>query len=260
MLNETPEEEKDKYYHLNFNKNQQTYGFNEEKELEGVKKSLMTDTLSNPYPITKIVDKRLEDFRQATEDMVGKSKYKGTLNPNLNEDHIFGYRNNLEKWNAAKCIHGDSALIQKNVFEPDVDLGKDSHYKEKIKNKMPSLKNPNKVYGVPSIRNDLPKKPFVSVTDVKNYGNEKDAFELLYPHPCHTRGLDDDHFDQLKLKEQINEMLIQAKIPIPPEEFNLIYQIALKNYPNNESMISTNSFITTMRNLKREYMKYRTLV
>lgn len=55
-------------------------------------------------------------------------------------------------------------------------------------------------------------------------------------------------------------MIKQANIFIPPEEVNLMYQIALKNYPNTEQKISSNSFIATMKNLKREYMKYRTLV
>lgn len=180
MLNETPEiqkqyekthgitqpgQQKDRNYQLHFDKNQHMYGFNEEKELNGVKNSLNTDTLTNSYPSTKIVHKRLEDFRQATEDMLGKSKYKGTLNPNLNEDHIYGYKNILEQWNAGKCIHGDTQLIKQNALQPDIDLGKNSHFKEKVKNKMPLQKDPNKIYGVPSIRNDLPTKNFVSVTD-----------------------------------------------------------------------------------------------
>jgi hypothetical protein len=47
---------------------------------------------------------------------------------------------------------------------------------------------------------------------------------------------------------------------IPEEEYNLIYQVGLKNYPNEEGKMSPKSFISTMRNLKREYQKYRTLV
>ena len=41
------------------------------------------------------------------------------------------------------------------------------------------------------------------------------------------------------------------------EEFNLIYQITLKNYPNEKGMISFKGFVDIMRNLKREYQKYR---
>ena len=44
------------------------------------------------------------------------------------------------------------------------------------------------------------------------------------------------------------------------EEFNLIYQITLKNNPNNQGQISFKSFIEIMRNLKKEYNKYKTIL
>lgn len=77
-----------------------------------------------------------------------------------------------------------------------------------------------------------------------NYGNEKDDFELLYPHPCSTRGLDDDDFDQLLTKEEIGELLAKNNIEILPEEYNLIYQIGLKNYLNEERKMQANSFLS----------------
>jgi hypothetical protein len=44
------------------------------------------------------------------------------------------------------------------------------------------------------------------------------------------------------------------------EEFNLIYQLTLKNYPNQDEKVTYKAFIDIMRNLKREFMKYRTLL
>ena len=46
---------------------------------------------------------------------------------------------------------------------------------------------------------------------------------------------------------------------IPEKEYDLMFEVAIKNYPNNEGKISPKSFISTMRNLKREYQKYRVL-
>ena len=46
---------------------------------------------------------------------------------------------------------------------------------------------------------------------------------------------------------------------IPQNEYDIMFEIALKNYPNNEEKISPKSFISTIRNLKREYQKYRIL-
>ena len=95
------------------------------------------------------------------------------------------------------------------------------------------------------------------MTDTNNYGDEKDAFELLYPHPCATRGIDDEDFDHLYTKEEIIGLLKENNYEFPESEFNLIYEVAIKNYPNEEKKLSPNSFLATMRNLKREYMKYR---
>lgn len=233
----------------------------QEKEQDGAKKSLMTDNLNGPCPQTKIAGKRLEDFRQATSDMLGRSKFRGTLSDKIGPDHTFGKKSTLgDAWNAGRCIHGDASTVTDKSLEPDIDLGRDSHYASKLKNVQPLQRDPNKVYGIPSIRRDLQKKEFVSVCDLNNYGNEKDAFELLYPHPCAPRGLDDEDFDALLTKDEIADILNKNQIEVPQEEYNLIYQIGLKNYPNEEGKMSANAFISTMRNLKREYMKYRTLV
>lgn len=221
----------------------------------------MTDNLQNPYPRTIIADKRLEDFRQATEDMLGRPKFKGTLSSAIGPDHTFGKRSELgDAWNVGRCINGDGSTVTNKSMEPDIDLGRDRHYASKLKSQQPIDRDPNKVYGIPSIRSDLQKKTIVSVTDLKNYGDEKDVYELLYPHPCATRGLDDEDFDVLMTKEEVKNILTSNRYIIPDEEFNLIWEIGIKNYPNDNGKMSATSFISTMRNLKREYMKYRTLV
>ncbi len=257
-----PGEQSLRGFKFNVDPNEHKFGFFQEKERDGVKKSLGSDFLYNPYPQTKLVGKRLEDYRQATEDMLGKSKFMGTLAPKFyDNDHTFGKSSNYKDWNASKCIHGDiyNNTSQSNV-EPDIDLGRDVHWKNKLKNLQPSQRDKNRVYGVPSIRNDLPKKELKSVTDIKNYGDEQDAYELLYPHPEHNLGVDDKDFEELMTKEEIYELIQKYDFNIPEDEYNLIYQVGLKNYPNDEGKMSPKSFIGTMRNLKREYQKYRNIV
>ena len=256
-----PGEQSLRNFKFNFDPNEHKFGYAQEKELDGVKKSLKEDYLFNPYPQTKIVGKRLEDFRQATEDMLGKGKYLGTLAPKFyNDDHTFGLGSNFEGWNVGKCIHGDLSTLDKKNLEPDIDLGRDVHYKNRVKNLQPSQRDQNRTYGVPSIRNDLPKKELKSVSDIKNYGDEPDAYELLYPHPEHNLGIDDSDFEELMTKEEIYDVIKKYDFIIPEDEFNLMYQVGLKNYPNIEGKMSPKSFISTMRNLKREYQKYRNIV
>ena len=256
-----PGEQQKRDYKWMFDPNQHVFGFFTDKELDGAKKSLMTDNLYNPYPQTKIVEKRLEDFRSSTTDMLGKSKYYGTLHPKYGDDFAFGKRSNFrDQWNAGRCIHGDASTVSEKSVAPDIDLGRDYHYAEKLKSLQPIERDPNKIYGVPSIRSDLQKKTIKSVTDIKNYGDEPDVYELLYPHPCAIRGVHDEEFDVLYTKEEIYALMKKYDFEIPEEEYNLIYQVGLKNYPNDEGKMSPKSFISTMRNLKREYQKYRTLV
>ena len=78
-----PGEQSKRGFKFGFDPDDHKFGYFQEKELDGVKKSLRNDFLYNPYPQTKLVGKRLEDFRQANEDMLGQSKYYGTLDKRI---------------------------------------------------------------------------------------------------------------------------------------------------------------------------------
>ena len=257
-----PGEQSTRFYKWDFDPKTHKFGYFQEMELDGVKKSLMTDNLYNPYPQTKLVGKRLEDFRQATNDLLGKSKYFGTLNPKFHdENHTFGKECQLgDEWNAGRCIHGDESTVTPESVASDIDLGKDYHYASKLKNLKPIERDSNKTYGVPSIRRDLPAKKLKSVTDIKNYGDEPDAYDLLYPHPEAIRGVYDEDFEQLLTKEEIYNLMKKYDFIIPEDEYNLMFEVGLKNYPNKEGKMSPKSFVSTMRNLKREYQKYRVII
>ena len=257
-----PGQQSTRFYKWNFDPKNHKFGYFQDKEIDGAKKSLMTDNLFNPYPQTKIVGKRLEDFRQATEDMLGKSKYHGTLNPKFHdENHTFGKECKLgDQWNAGRCIHGDENTVTKKSVEPDIDLGRNVKYAAKLKSLQPVERDLNKTYGVPSIRSDLPMKKIKSVSDIKNYGDEPDVYELLYPHPEAIRGVNDEDFEKLYTREEIFNLMKKYDFIIPEDEYNLMFEVGLKNYPNPEGKMSAKSFISTMRNLKREYQKYRVIV
>ena len=161
-----PGEQKDRNYKWYVDKNIHAFGKTEPKEADGTKKSLSTDYLESQFPKTKIVDKRLEDFRQATSDMVGQPKFKGTLNTNIDDDHRFGSKNVLAgNWNVAKCIHGDPEQKTIKHIEPDLDLGKTVVYRSKMQNLKPKDFDVEKTFGVPSIRQDLNPKS-VSISDL----------------------------------------------------------------------------------------------
>ena len=254
-----PGKQNTRYYKWDFDPKNHVFGYQEKGEIDGAKNSLSTDTLHNPYPQTKLVSKRGEDFRQATDDILGKGKYHGTLNPKFfNEDHTFGKESKLgDQWNAGRCIHGDESTLTPESVKTDDDLGRSWRYGSKIKSLQPTQTDLNRIYGVPSIRRDLPKKTKKSVSDIKNYGDEPDAYDLLYPHPEAIRGVYDEDFEKLFSKEEIYEQMKKYDFILPENEYDVMFNLALKNYPNSEEKISPKSFISTMRNLKREYQKYR---
>ena len=145
-----------RFYKWDFDPKVHKFGYFQKQEMDGVKKSLMADNLYNPYPQTRLVGKRLEDYRQATNDLLGKSKFFRTLNPKFYENHTFGKKCQLgDEWNAGRCIHGDESTVTPNSVSADVDLGKDYHNASKIKNSKPSERDLNRTYGIPSIRKDL---------------------------------------------------------------------------------------------------------
>ena len=264
----SPGQQNTRYYNWNFDPNNHVFGYGEKKENDAVLKSLRSDFLLNPYPQTKLIEKRAEDFRIANEDLLGKGKFHGTLNYKYfdDENHIFGQKSKLgDAWNVGRCIHGDESTINKSALLPDEDLGKSCFYNnnKRLKNcKSQNLNNDeidyNRVYGTPSIRRDLPKpKRGKSVCDFTNYGDEPDAFDLLYPHPGAIRGVYDEDFEKLLTKEEIYNMMKRYEFIIPENEYDLMFDVCLKNYPNDENKISAKAFINVMRNLKREYQKYR---
>ena len=161
-----PGEQKDRNYKWYVDKTNHVFGKTEPKEADGSKKSLAFDHLEAQFPKTIVVDKRLEDYRQATSDMVGRSKFKGTLHSGIEEGHIFGTKNMLEgNWNVAKCIHGDSDQKTEMHLQPDPDLGRSVLHRAKLQNLQPKETEINKTFGVPSIRHDL-KKNQISICDL----------------------------------------------------------------------------------------------
>jgi hypothetical protein len=161
-----PGEQKNRNYNWYVDKYNHYFGKCNQIEIDGTKKSLCSDFNEAQFPKTKIVDKRLEDFRQATADMVGRGKFRGTLHPSIEENHTFGVMNILSgTWNVAKCIHGDPEEKTSKHLEPDADLGKTLLHRSKLQNVQPREVVPEKVFGLPSIRSDL-KRSRICVSDL----------------------------------------------------------------------------------------------
>lgn len=157
-----PGEQKTRDYNWMFDKNIHVFGKADNKEIDGAKKSLKSDSLNCEFPKTVLVSKRSEDFRQANNDMLGRGKFKGTINENaaFNENFCYGIKSNTKEnmWNVGKLIHGDQKLISQKDLEPDRDLGKSTLNRSKLSTAIPHTPDPGRSFGVPSVRTDIPRR------------------------------------------------------------------------------------------------------
>lgn len=78
---------------------------------------------------------------------------------------------------------------------------------------------------------------------------------MLYPHQFNCRGLDDPDFDKEVSKEELSVLLQNSTHQIPDDEFDVMYELTLRNYQR----VTFKAFLEMIRNLKRDYLKYRTL-
>ena len=60
-------------------------------------------------------------------------------------------------------------------------------------------------------------------------------------------------------KEQIKELLNTNTFKIPEDEFETLFEIIKKNEGVKSDKITFKGFLETIRNLKREFLKYRTM-
>ena len=178
-------EQKDRKYDWNFNPRDHIFGKSKPIEENQTKKCIQSDFTEALFPKTRLVVKNVEDYRNFMKDPIGKVKNIGqTVVSHISSDHCFGYKpKNHDEWDASKCIRG--APNTRNV-DVDPDLGQTNRFGFR---KTPKPGDENRVFGVPTIRNDVmpPKKK--SVADPNNYGDEVDAIRLLSPDMFSNMGL-----------------------------------------------------------------------
>lgn len=78
---------------------------------------------------------------------------------------------------------------------------------------------------------------------------------MLYPHQFNSRGLDDPDFDKEVSKEELSVILQNNTHQIPADEYDVMYELTKRNYKK----VTYKTFLEMIRNLKRDYLKYRTL-
>lgn len=84
----------------------------------------------------------------------------------------------------------------------------------------------NRVFGLPTIRNDIPKKEKRSIADHQNYGNEPGAVELLFPSSYLEFGVTEEDFNAARTKDEIKVIFENIGFKYKIGKFNAMFERA----------------------------------
>ena len=227
-----PGQQKNRGYNWPVMKDDFRFGYVEnERELHGAAKCVQPERFESNFPQTKILKKTVEDYVEVTKDELGKPKNLGQA---ADSTIVFGAKpkkkTNENEWNAALCIYGDPTS-QKQV-EPDKDLGKCTKQNCTNSVRYPLWKHGRKsedekrVFGVPSVRNDIPQKTKKSIADHQNYGDEPEAGHLLCPTTFLEFGVNEADFNAPRTKDEIRSIFENIGFKYKQGKFNAIYDRA----------------------------------
>jgi len=241
--NYEPGQQKERGYKWPVDKSNFRFGYQEnDREENGAAKCVQPERFGDVFPKTTIVQKTVEDYIEVTKDELGKVKNLGQSgDPNM----AFGakVKKGGEEWNAALCIHGDPSSAQE--VAPDKDLGKCA--KANCTNTVRKPGDENRVFGVPTVRNDIPRKDKRSVADHQNYGDEPGACELLFPSNYLEFGVSEADFNASREKDEIKMIFENIGFKYKIGKFNAIYSKAQEYSKNGE--VSVRTFLEAVKEL-----------
>jgi hypothetical protein len=83
------------------------------------------------------------------------------------------------------------------------------------------------VFGLPSVRTDVPLPATRSVANTHNFGNEPTAYQLLTPPKCVDLGVKEEHLLQPRRRQEMQELLAEAGIGMAEDEFDAVFGMAV---------------------------------
>lgn len=197
-------------------------GLDKEQYQEGVAKALNPLKDQANKAAAHIIDKRVEDFKSTYNDELGRVKNLGH-GEKPPEGHIYGVPSRrFTEWGAGRLIKGDYSEEEQ---APDTDLGKS--LRQGYRN-VPDPVNPDRAFGVPCIRTDLPAREYErrSVADNCNYGNEPSAVSLIFPSSGAERGVVETDYNKPYTKEDLSQFYADTGIQMAEGEFEAAFETA----------------------------------
>ncbi|NXT31022.1 EFHB protein, partial [Pelecanoides urinatrix] len=95
------------------------------------------------------------------------------------------------------------------------------------------------VCGVPTIRSDLPAPRIRRISDRTNYGDEANAYALLFPSVFSQKGVYESDFFKTRPKAEIAQILHNIGVNISDERFEEIWKQACMKYQKEEVCVES---------------------
>jgi len=172
-------------------------------------------------------------------DQLGKTKNLGQDSGMRPRDMVYGKASGVKALTASEVIRGRYTTAD---TQPDRDLGKS------IRPGFRNLTFQDRVYGCPSIRNDIPALPHSrrSLADSQNYGDDVPAQQLINPPALSDFSFGPYALNEPRPKQMLQELFGRIGFQLDNNLFDSLYDEASQG----QSTCSINAF----RNVLNDYI------
>ncbi|XP_013907187.1 PREDICTED: EF-hand domain-containing family member B [Thamnophis sirtalis] len=106
------------------------------------------------------------------------------------------------------------------------------------------------LYGIPTIRSDIPAPRFRRISDTTNYGDQATMYALLYPSIHNKKGVYEKDFFRIRSKEEISDILRNIGVKLSDESFDEVWrQACLKDHRGKVCVESIRNVLDEMQAL-----------
>ncbi|XP_006859240.1 PREDICTED: EF-hand domain-containing family member B [Chrysochloris asiatica] len=95
------------------------------------------------------------------------------------------------------------------------------------------------IYGIPTIRSDLPAPRLRRISDRTNYGEEGNVYSLLHPTIFSQKGVFERDFFKTRSKEEIAQILCNIGIKLSDEEFENVWTLASRKHHSGDVCVES---------------------
>ncbi|KAG2768699.1 hypothetical protein JG687_00011572 [Phytophthora cactorum] len=166
-----------------------------------------------------VAPQHLED-RRTLYDHLGKPRHLGAAETdNLSNNHVFGVVTQ-DSDSAWLCIQGEYSPEEQ---QPDTDLGR------AVNHGWRNATADNRLFGIPTIRSDIPAPVRRSIADGQNYGDDVSAHALLYPEEFASSGVANAEFVEPRDQKYLRGLFQKIGHGVLGEDFELIWKQATQS-------------------------------